>query len=70
MPSDTNPAQEFLSVDEAAELLRVNRKTLYKAIEEGEIPGVLKVGRSIRISRIHLLGLPGLGDLSLKESKS
>jgi excisionase family DNA binding protein len=42
---------EFLTVDEAAELLRVNRKSLYQAIERGEIPGVIRIGRTIRIRR-------------------
>ncbi len=40
-----------LTVDEAAALLRVNRKTLYAAIAAGKVPGTLKIGRSIRISR-------------------
>ena len=42
---------QVLTVDEVAELLRVNRKTVYEAISKGEIPGVLKIGRKIRISR-------------------
>ncbi len=56
-----------LTVDEAARLLRVNRKTLYEAIRAGEVPGVVRVGRSIRIGRDALLrwmegnGSPALG---------
>jgi excisionase family DNA binding protein len=51
-----NPAQsiEFLTVDEAAEMLRVNRKSLYQAIERGEIPGVVRIGRTLRIRRAAL----------------
>jgi excisionase family DNA binding protein len=46
------PAEpDVLTVDEAAALLRVNRKTLYQAIAEGKVPGVIKIGRVIRISR-------------------
>ena len=52
----------------AARLLRVNRKTLYDAVRAGEVPGVVRVGRSIRIGRDALLGWlqgngsPALGD--------
>ena len=42
---------EFLSIDEAAELLRVNRKTLYDAVKRGELPGIVKVGRLLRVRR-------------------
>ncbi|MFY1824945.1 helix-turn-helix domain-containing protein [Myxococcus fulvus] len=40
---------EFLTVDEAAALLRVNRKTLYEAIRLGQVPGVVRVGKALRI---------------------
>ncbi len=46
---DESPA--ILTVDELAALLRVERKTVYAAIMRGDIPGVRRVGRSIRISR-------------------
>ena len=57
-----------LTVDEAARFLRINRKTLYEAVRAGEVPGVVRVGRSIRIGRDALLrwmegnGSPALGD--------
>ena len=41
----------ILTVNELAALLRVERKTVYAAITRGDIPGVRRVGRSIRISR-------------------
>ena len=40
-----------LTVEEVADLMRVDRKTAYAAIAEGELPGVRRVGRCIRISR-------------------
>ena len=40
-----------LTVDEVASLLRVERKTVYAAIQRGEIPGVRRVGSLLRISR-------------------
>jgi len=55
-------------VDEAAAILRVNRKTLYEAVRLGTVPGVVRIGRNIRISRSALLGWvqgnggPALGD--------
>jgi excisionase family DNA binding protein len=60
---------EILTVDEAAALLRVNRKTLYEAIRLDQLPGaVIRLGRAIRIRREALLssslgnGGPALGD--------
>nr|WP_071898369.1 helix-turn-helix domain-containing protein [Cystobacter ferrugineus] len=58
MPAPTEAgfnASEFLTVDEAAALLRVNRKTLYESIRRGEVPGVLHLGRSVRLRRSVLL---------------
>jgi excisionase family DNA binding protein len=52
------PEPEFLTVDEAAAILRVGRNAAYDAIERGEIPGVQRVGRLIRIRRKALLGIP------------
>ena len=55
-----------LTVDEAARLLRVNRKTLYASISAGEIPAA-RIGGAIRLSRTALLrylegnGGPALG---------
>lgn len=44
-----------LTVDEVAELMRVDRKTAYAAIAEGGVPGVCRLGRCIRVSRDVLL---------------
>ena len=57
-----------LTIDEAARLLRVNRKTLYDAVKADQVPGVVRLGRAIRIGRAALLswvqgnGGPALGD--------
>lgn len=45
------PIPEILTVDELALLLRVDRKSAYAAIKRGEIPGVRKIGKTIRVSR-------------------
>jgi excisionase family DNA binding protein len=46
---------EVLTVREAAHLLRVNRKTLYEDIRQGKIPGVRRIGGTIRVHRSSLL---------------
>lgn len=46
---------EVLTADEVAKLLRVNRKTVYAAFRQGEIPGGRRVGGTIRFSRARVL---------------
>ena len=41
---------DVLTVDEAAEFLRIGRNQLYDAIGRGEVPH-LRIGRTIRLSR-------------------
>jgi excisionase family DNA binding protein len=59
---------DILTVDEAALLLRVNRKTLYEVIRLSQPRWAIRFGRSIRVSRSALLeafrskGGPALGD--------
>jgi len=53
---------EFLTVDEAAGLLRVNRKTLYESIRLGQVPGGVRIGKALRIRRAALVeSSPGKG---------
>lgn len=40
-----------LTADEVANLLRVNRKTVYAAFKQGEIPGGRRIGGTIRFHR-------------------
>lgn len=42
---------EVLTATEVADLLRVNRKTLYEAVQRDEVPGVVRVGRVLRFHR-------------------
>ena len=46
---------EVLTVNEAAQMLRVDRKTLYSAIRKRKLRGVRRVGRTIRIHRESIL---------------
>jgi excisionase family DNA binding protein len=59
--NETNPSMErceqsdIITVDEAADLLRTNRKTVYEQIQLGLLPGCRRIGRSIRLSRKKLM---------------
>jgi len=46
---------DILTVDEAASLLRVNRKTLYEVIRVNRPRWAIRFGRAIRVSRSALL---------------
>ncbi|WP_342378124.1 helix-turn-helix domain-containing protein [Myxococcus stipitatus] len=54
-PYSSLGGSDFLTVEEAAALLRVNRKTLYEAIRLGQVPGVMRLGRVLRIRRVALV---------------
>jgi excisionase family DNA binding protein len=60
---------DVLTVDELAELLRVERKTAYAAIARGDIPGVRRLGRTIRISRASVLEWLGQGQVRAPRSR-
>jgi excisionase family DNA binding protein len=53
---------QVLTVEEVADLMRVDRKTAYAAIAEGRVPGVRRIGRCIRVSRDVLLRWLEQGD--------
>jgi excisionase family DNA binding protein len=53
---------QVLTVEEVADLMRVDRKTAYAAIAEGGVPGVRRIGRCIRVSRDVLLRWLEQGD--------
>ncbi len=48
-PSAMND-RAVLTVAELAALCRCGRRQIYEAIQRGEVPGVVRIGRSIRIS--------------------
>ncbi len=48
-------APEFLIVEESEAPLRVDRKTLYESIRREQAPGVVHVGKSLRVRRNALL---------------
>ena len=52
---DESKLPEFLTVGEAAELLRLDRKTVYSMIQRRELPGARRCGRTYRIHRPTML---------------
>lgn len=58
-----------LTVDELAELLRVNHKTVRDAIARGEIPGVRRIGGTIRIHRDTVISWLASGQGNVSRSK-
>jgi len=58
-----------LTVEELAEFLRVNHKTVREAIARGEIPGVRRIGTTIRISREAVVNWMNSGQGRVSHSK-
>ena len=51
-PSAAAPAPaapEFVTIDEAAEILRLERKAVYRLAGRGELPGCQRLGRTFRV---------------------
>lgn len=52
-PVHAAPFPEVLTVDEAAQFLRISRQSAYQAVRAGEIP-VVKIGRRLLVPRAAL----------------
>jgi excisionase family DNA binding protein len=50
-PRTRDDAPLLLRIPEAARLLGISRTTMYQLVARGEVP-VLRIGRSVRISRV------------------
>ena len=61
--SEAVTEDDFMNVKQLAALLRVDTKTVYAAIQEGSIPGVKHIGRTIRIYR------PAVLEWAVKEER-
>lgn len=51
----------LLTIEEAASLLRASRSKVYQLAATGELPGVVRIGRSVRIRRAALEQWGGTG---------
>ena len=45
---------EFMIPDEVQDVLRISRATFFRLASKGEIPGVVKIGKALRIDRDQL----------------
>ena len=59
---DTLP--EVITVGELAKLLRIARGSAYRAVNAGEVPGVIRVGMSLRLHRETVLRWMAQGRVS------
>jgi excisionase family DNA binding protein len=48
-------AEQFLTIPETAKLLRINRGRAYAMANDGTLPGVIRIGRTIRVDRDQLI---------------
>jgi len=64
------PLPTVITVDELAELLRVDRKTIYSLIARSELPGVRRLGRAVRIHRDTVLAWVEQGQGRVSRSRS
>jgi excisionase family DNA binding protein len=46
--------REYLKVPEVAQMLQIARGRAYELVATGTIPGAVKIGRSVRVSRAEL----------------
>jgi excisionase family DNA binding protein len=54
-PAARKDEDTFITVDEAAELMRLDRKTVYQCVKDGELPGARRVKGAVRIHRATLI---------------
>lgn len=45
---------ELLSIEQTAQLLKIGRSRAYSMAAAGQLPGVIRIGRSLRVSRERL----------------
>jgi excisionase family DNA binding protein len=48
-------AEQFLTIPETAKILRINRGRAYAMANDGTLPGVIRLGRTIRVDRARLI---------------
>ncbi len=56
MGTQTVVEAALLSIEEAARVLRISRSRAYELAQGGELPGLVRIGRSLRVSRRALDG--------------
>lgn len=66
----TEVEREFMTVQQVAELLCLDEKTIYDAVAAGELPGAQRVRRTIRIHRPTVVSWFATGMAPAKKRKS
>lgn len=66
-PRAEDPA--VITIEELADFLRVNHKTVREAIARGEIPGVRRIGGTIRVYRAAVVDWLAAGQGRVSHSK-
>lgn len=69
VPAGEQVPPRVMTVEELASFLRVNHKTVRDAIARGEIPGVRRIGTTIRIHTDTMLGWLAKGQERVSRSK-
>lgn len=64
-----NELATMATVDELAAYLRVNRKTIYDAVKQGELPGARNLRGTIRIHTPTVLAWFATGESPVKQSR-
>ncbi len=49
---DSARSQEYLTVEQLALLIQYSPQTIYRKAKRGDIPGVIRFGRSLRFHRV------------------
>jgi len=72
MADETSSAEapEVITVEELAHLLRIARGSAYRAVAAGEVPGVVRVGKTLRIHRATVLRWLEQGCAPLKTGRN
>lgn len=60
LPVQPDPSAELLKVEEVAFVLRTTTAAIYARIERGQMPGLVRMGRHLRVRRDDLRKAYGL----------
>src|SRR5512132_1713427 len=59
-------ASDTLTVEQVGQILGIGRSASYQAIQRGDIPGVIRIGRRVLVSRHALAAMLGVNDSTIE----